>query len=134
MLVNNNIFELPLQIKPEHIDELGHVNNIVYLKWVQDLAIAHWQKEAHPDDQKALIWVVVRHEIDHKRSAMPNDELLGKTWVGQASAKAFERFSEIVRTSDGKTLASAKTIWCPIDVKTGKPTAVNERVRKDFSV
>lgn len=130
---NTTKYEMPLVIKPEHIDELKHVNNIVYLKWVQDLAVAHWQAAAPADVQKELVWVVVRHEIDYKRSALPGDEIFGRTWVGKASRRSFERFSEIIRKKDGKVLAAAKTFWCPIDVKTGRPTAVSEAIKEQFS-
>jgi acyl-CoA thioester hydrolase len=127
-------FELPIAVRPEDIDELGHVNNVVYLRWVQELAVAHWTAAATAEQQATLAWVAVRHEIDYKRPAMPGDVLVGRTWVGEADARTFERHSEIVRVADGRLLAKARTLWCPIARATGKPTAVDPAVRARFSV
>ncbi len=124
---------MPISIAPEDVDQLGHVNNVVYLRWVQELAIAHWQAAAPPEDQAKLVWVVMRHEIDYKHPAKPGDALLGRTWVGPASRLAFERRSEIVRAGDGRLLAQARTLWCPLDAATGRPTPVSAAVRSRFS-
>jgi acyl-CoA thioester hydrolase len=125
-------FELPIRILPRDIDELGHVNNVVYLRWVQEAAVAHWRHAASLVDQEKLAWVVVRHEIDYKRSAGPDDEIVARTWIGTARA-TFERLTEIVRTSDDEILARARTVWCPIDAVTGKPTLASRQVREQFS-
>lgn len=126
-------FELPITVQPEEIDQLGHVNNVVYLKWVQEAAIAHWSAAAHPEDQASLFWVVTRHEIDYRRPAFEGDEILARTWIGSADRFAFDRHTELVRVKDGKVLATARTVWCPIDPTTGRPTDVSERVRRQFS-
>ena len=126
-------YELRLRVTPADIDELGHVNNVVYLRWVQEAAVAHWRAAAAPEDQAALRWVVIRHEIDYKRPAMPDDEIVATTWVGTASRLAFERHTELKRT-DGRLLARALTVWCPIDAVSGKPTDVSAGVRSRFSV
>lgn len=126
-------FELSLTVEPADIDLLGHVNNVTYLRWVQEAATAHWTAAAPAEDQAKSLWVVLRHEIDYKRAALLGDEILARTWVGAATRVKFERFTEILRTSDGAVLASAKTIWCPIDVRTMKPVAVSAEVRARFS-
>jgi acyl-CoA thioester hydrolase len=127
-------FEIRLKVVPADIDQLGHVNNIVYLRWVQEAAVAHWRAVAPPADQEALFWVVVRHEIDYKRPALPGDEVAAYTWVGAATRRTFERHTELVRVSDGRLLAKAVTLWCPMDAKTGRPTDVSDEVRRLFSV
>jgi acyl-CoA thioester hydrolase len=127
-------FELPIHIQPSDIDELGHVNNVVFLRWVQDAAVAHWRATAPAADQAVLVWVVVRHEIDYKRPAQPDDEIVAVTWVGTAKRRAFDRHTELLRASDRKLLARARTVWCPIAVATGKPTDVSAEVRRRFSV
>lgn len=126
-------YELPITVRPEDIDLLGHVNNIVYLRWVQDAAVAHWRAVADPRDQDALFWVIVRHEIDYKRPALLADAILAVTWVGATVGRNFERFTEIRRTADAKVLAQARTLWCPMDRVTGRPTEVNDTVRARFS-
>jgi acyl-CoA thioester hydrolase len=127
-------FKLPIDIQPADIDQLGHVNNVVFLRWVQDAAVAHWRAAAPAADQAKLMWVVVRHEIDYKRPAFLGDEIVAHTWVGGASRRAFERHTELRRGSDDQVLARARTVWCPIDTATGKPTDVSPEVRARFSV
>ena len=81
-------FELPISIEPADIDELGHVNNVTYVRWVQDAAVAHWRAAAPAEDQDKLVWVVLRHEIDYKQSAFPGDHVVARTWVGSAQPGA----------------------------------------------
>lgn len=128
------IFELPRDILPGDIDDLGHVNNVVYLRWVQDIAIAHWSTAATPEQQAEVAWVAIRHEIDYKHPALPGDGIVARTWVGTADSHRFERLTEITRAADGKLLAQARTVWCPINRTTGKLTRVSDAVRARFSV
>jgi acyl-CoA thioester hydrolase len=127
-------YEMPVRVGPADIDDLNHVNNIVYVRWVQDVAKAHWFCAAPPEDQAGLIWMVVRHEIDYLSPAVADDELILRTWIGAAAGLRFDRHTEILRAADRKVLAKAKTVWVPIDPATGRPKRVSERVRKMFSV
>ena len=127
-------YELPIDVQPEDIDDLGHVNNVTYLRWVQEAATAHWRAVAAPADQEQLYWVVVRHEIDYLHPAMPGDRIVARTWVGTATRIKFDRHTELLRERDRKPLARARTVWCPIDARTGKPTAVSAEVRAVFSI
>ena len=129
-----NKFELEIKVAESDIDLLGHVNNIVYLKWVQDAAVAHWINAATEDQKENLFWVIKRHEIDYKQSALPGDEIIAVTWVGRATELVFERYTEILRARDRRLLAKAKTLWIPINIKTGKPARVDADVRESFSV
>lgn len=126
-------FELPLAITPADIDELGHVNNVVYVRWVQDVATAHWRAAATPAQQDAIAWVALRHEIDYKHPARLGDAVAAQTWVGQAESVRFERHVEIIRVTDGKVLARSRTVWCPISRTTGKVVRVGDDVRQAFS-
>lgn len=126
-------FEIRIPVEEGDIDELGHVNNVVYVRWVQDAAVAHWQAEAAAGDQARYVWIVLRHEIDYKQPAMPGDEIVARTWVGSASRLKFERLTEILRARDRKVLASARTVWCPIGRETGRPEPVSPEVRERFS-
>ena len=125
-------FEMAIAVAPEDIDVMGHVNNVVYVRWVQDVAVAHWQAGATREQQNAIAWVVVRHEIDYKRPAMPGDTVVARTWVGTATAQTFERHTEILR--NGKVLVRARTLWCPVDIRSGRPLRVPQQVRDRFSV
>ena len=133
MNLSTSPFELSLEVQPEDIDQLQHVNNVVYLRWVQEAAIAHWTAAASPEAQATLFWVVTRHEIDYKRPAVLGDRILARTWVGPASQWSFERNTELLRASDGVLLARARTLWCPMDLRTGRPTRVDDEVRGAFS-
>src|ERR1019366_6932452 len=127
-------FELAIEVQPADIDQLGHVNNVTYLRWVQEAAAAHWTAAAPATDQAKLVWVVVRHEIDYKQPAFLGDGIIARTWVGSASRIRFERFTELLRERDRGVLAEARTLWCPIDSRTGKPVSVSPEVRTRFSV
>ena len=129
-----NTFETTVTVQPADIDGQNHVNNTVYLRWVQDVATAHWSAHASPEAQAAIGWVVLRHEIDYKLPACLGDQIVLRTWVGEASRLKFERFTEIRRKSDDQLLSQARTVWVPIDTRTGKPTRVSAEVRAQFSI
>jgi acyl-CoA thioester hydrolase len=124
---------MTVPVLPGDIDEQNHVNNTVYLRWVQDVATAHWRALASAEAQAAIAWVVLRHEIDYKTPATLDDEIALRTWVGRATRLTFERFTEIRRKSDRQLFSQARTLWCPIDVNTGRPTRVSAEVRARFS-
>lgn len=126
-------YELPITIVAADIDPLGHVNNVTYLRWVQEAAVAHWTAAAPAEEQARLLWIVLRHEIDYKQPTHLGDAVLARTWVGAATRLRFERFTEILRAADRVVLASAKTIWCPVDRQTLRPVAVSATVRQFFS-
>jgi acyl-CoA thioester hydrolase len=126
-------FERDFAIDPSDIDELGHVNNVVYLRWAQDIATAHWRAAAAPEHQEAIAWVALRHEIDYAHPALPGDGIIASTWVGSADAVRFERFVEILRARDRRVLARVRTLWCPISRATGRITRVGDDVRQLFS-
>jgi len=126
-------FELAIQVRPSDIDAMGHVNNVVYLRWVQDVAVAHWRSAATAAQQEAVLWVVARHEIDYKHPARLGDDIVARTWVGAAARGTFERHTEILRAGDRRLLARTRTLWCPVDPHTLKPMHVDDDVRRAFS-
>ena len=130
----SDAFEMEIAVAPADIDGLGHVNNVVYVRWVQDIAVAHWRALASPADQEKFLWIVVRHEIDYKQAARLGDTILARTWVGAATRIRFERHTELLRASDRVLLAKARTVWCPIDALSGKLASVGVEVRARFSV
>ncbi len=128
-------FEMTVSVLPNDIDEQNHVNNTVYLRWVQEVATAHWRARASQEAQESIGWVVLRHEIDYKTPAALGDQIVLRTWVGKATwvTFAFERFTEIRRNGDGQLLSKARTLWCPINAQTGRPARVPAEVRAQFS-
>src|SRR6266436_5775352 len=127
-------FEIRVSVIPGDIDAQNHVNNTVYLRWVQEVATAHWQAIASSEAQEGIGWVVLRHEIDYKTPACLGDDLVLRTWVCKASRLTFERFTEIRRSSDGQLLSKARTLWCPINAQTSRPARVSGEVRAQFSI
>ncbi|MEP6618901.1 MAG: thioesterase family protein [bacterium] len=126
-------YELPITVQADDIDEMDHVNNVVYLRWVQDVATAHWMSAASAEAQQEIAWVALRHEIDYKRPALAGDDIVARTWVGAADGHRFERLTEIVRAKDGRVLAKARTLWCPVSRETGKLTRISDAIRGAFS-
>lgn len=108
-------------VQPEEIDELEHVNNVCYLAWVNDVAIAHWNSLTSVADRARLVWVALRHEIDYRAEALANDVVLVKTWTGRAVGLRYRRHTQIVREHDNMLLAEALTLWCPMDAKSRRP-------------
>ena len=116
----------------EHIDELGHVNNAVWVRWIQDVAIAHWRAAAGSEYVDAYIWVVIRHEIDYLRPLLEGETVTGRTWVGEAPKGArFDRHVEFVG-DDGKPRVRARTTWAIIDRASGRPIRVPKEVAEPF--
>ena len=125
-------FERAITAGPDDIDELGHVNNAVWVRWIQDMATAHWNAVADPAHVDAYVWVVIRHEIDYLRSAGPGETVTGRTWVGEAPKGArFDRHVEFIG-ADGKPRVRAKTTWAIIDKANGRPIRVPPEVVAPF--
>ena len=130
--MTNPAFELELTAGAEHIDELGHVNNAVWVQWIQRAAVAHWDFAADPAHKDAYYWVVVRHEIDYLRAAHLGDTITARTWVGDAPTGArFDRYVEFTGPQ-GKTCVRAKTEWAIIDKALGRPIRVPREVVAPF--
>jgi acyl-CoA thioester hydrolase len=126
------VFELTLTALPEHIDELGHVNNAVWVQWIQQVAVAHWEALADAAHRDAYFWVVVRHEIDYLRAAVAGDRIEARTWVGEAPKGArFDRHMEFIDCA-GKVCVRAKTQWAIIDKASGRPIRVPVEVIAPF--
>lgn len=126
-------YSLPIRVADSDIDPLGHVNNVAFLRYVQEAATAHWFAAAPPDLQSAFTWVVRKHEIEYFRPGLPGDELLLRTWVGEAAGATWERFTEIHRPSDAQVLVKARTVWVLLDAATGRPRRVDPRMIESLS-
>lgn len=102
------------------IDILGHVNNAVWVAWIQDVALAHWESVAPQAVQDACFFVVTRHEIDYRGNVSEGETVTGETWVDEPPRGA--RFNRNVRFigADGKVRVEAKTTWAMIEKATGR--------------
>jgi acyl-CoA thioester hydrolase len=130
--MTNPVFEMTLKAGSEHIDELLHVNNAVWVQWIQQVAVAHWEALADQAHKDAFLWVVVRHEIDYLRPALEGDVVTARTWIGGAPHGArSERLMEFVGP-DGKVFVRAKTQWAIVDKALGRPIRVPVEVIAPF--
>jgi len=122
-------FTLPFTAGPEHIDELGHVNNAVWVQWMQDISVTHWNTVADPADVAAYFWVVVRHEIDYRGNVSLGDTVTGRTWITDPPRGVrFNRNIDFV-DRDGKVIVSAVSTWALMEKATGRI----KRVPKDMA-
>ncbi len=126
------VFEIKIAVNPADIDDQGHVNNVTYVRWVQDVALAHWVARATKEHRDRLMWLVLRHEIDYKQSAQLGDEILARTWIGMATRARLERWTSLHRAADGMLLAKARTMWCPIDAHTRRPAGITSDLLEMF--
>jgi acyl-CoA thioester hydrolase len=114
------------------IDELGHVNNTVWVRWVQDLATAHWARAATSEQAAAYVWVVVRHEVDYLGNVKEGDTVTGRTWVAtEAVGAKFDRFAEF--SKGGRVIVRARTTWVILARGSARPIRVPKEVVERFS-
>ncbi len=117
-------FERQITAAPEDIDEHGHVNNAAWVRWIQDVATAHWYHTARPQDRDAYVWLVVRHEIDYLRAVGPAETVTARTWIAEPPRGArCDRHMEFTG-SDGQARVRAKTTWAVLDKSNGRPIRV----------
>lgn len=117
-------YSFTILVSPNDIDDLNHVNNVVYLHWVLEAANQHWKSGAGPELKKNYLWVVLSHSIKYHKPAYESDELEITTWVENFTATYCERHTQIKNKHTRETLVTAVTRWCPVSVKTMKPTRI----------
>ena len=126
------MFELRITAGAADIDELGHVNNAVWVQWIQEVATSHWRAAARPEHVESYFWVIVRHEIEYLRPAFEGDRVTARTWVGEAPKGAkFDRIMEFAG-NDGRVCVRARTFWAIIDKAAGRPIRVPPEVVAPF--
>ncbi len=136
-------FEYTLIVPSSAIDVMGHVNNVVYLDWVQTAASKHWNhatEDYFKDEDlteerigiKKMAWVVLDHHIRYKAEALEGEELIIKTYVEKMSGVRSERHTVITRKSDQKILVTAVTNWCLLKMPEAKPMRIPEEIHRLF--
>jgi acyl-CoA thioester hydrolase len=131
--MNNKVFEYLITILPIDIDEQNHVNNISYLKWVQEAAIAHWTSVATKEMNEQYMWVVSRHEIDYLKQAFIHNKLVAKTWVVEPEGAKSFRYVDIYDMETNNIIAKIKTTWYLLDAKTKRPRRIEADLVTVFS-
>lgn len=128
--VHRPVFTASLQPTPDDIDELGHVNNAVYVRWIQEIAVAHWRSVAAAEHVDRVVWVVTRHEIDYRAPSLLGETLTIRTWVGEPKGARFDRYVEIL--CGGKVRVRAVTTWALVDRDTRRPMRVTADIAAPF--
>lgn len=131
-LTDKKIFEYSITVMPDHLDELQHVNNVVYVQFMQDVADKHWRSVVSTELEDEVIWVVRRTEIDYLNQAFLHDELMVRTWTGEHSTVSWNRHYEIIRISDQKKIITAQSVWVLLDKITGRPRRIDEKILNRF--
>ena len=125
-------FEMRITASEADIDELGHVNNAVWVRWIQDVATTHWEKTAPPEHQSAYFWVVTRHEIDYLRAVLAGETVTARTWIPDPPRGArFDRHIEFVG-ADGQPRVRSKTTWAIVERASGRALRVPPEVAAPF--
>ncbi|REE00098.1 acyl-CoA thioesterase [Marinoscillum furvescens] len=125
------VYEERLTVSNEHLDELGHVNNVVYLQWIQDIARAHWERLASDELKSAYLWVVLSHHIRYHKPGLPGDELRLVTFVKDTEGVRSVRRVEVFKNET--LLVEAETEWCMIDTKRRRPTRIPDEIKHLFA-
>ena len=129
---DREVFVLPLEVRPEHIDANGHVNNVVYVGWLQDAGTAHWNARFSEDDRARWSWVATRHEIDYLRGIEPGAKgVVARTWVGEPHGPRFNRYVRI-EDGEGRLCAQGVTEWVLVDAATMRPHRIPADVLPAF--
>lgn len=125
-------FSLTFTALPEHIDAMGHVNNAVWVQWMEDVATAHWEAQARPEDVARYVWFVTRHEIDYRGNIRVGETALATTAIPDPPHGArFDRLIEF-RDGGGKLLVSARSTWAMIERVSGRLVRIPAEVAAPF--
>ncbi|MAK62672.1 MAG: acyl-ACP thioesterase [Ponticaulis sp.] len=115
-------------------DILGHVNNVSYVRWVEETAVAHWEHVADEDLKARNVFVLLRHEIDYRDQILPGETAIARTWLGRAKGPRFERFVDIRKPRATKFSSFSRLDWCMLDIETRRPMRVDQRILEAFQV
>ena len=120
-----------LKVEQDHIDNLNHVNNAVYLQWVQEVAYLHWNELAPKKIRDAYVWMILRHEIDYLQQAYLNDDITIYTWIDESNGVKSTRVVHIYCSE--KLLTTSKTTFCLLDKKNLRPKRISPEILQLFT-
>jgi acyl-CoA thioester hydrolase len=131
-----DIYQHEVRVTPEMVDRNGHVNNVAYVQWMQDAAVAHARAAGCTQASRELgaTWVVRTHQIEYLRPVFAGDSITVLTWVANFRKVRSLRRYKLVRTGDQAVVAEAETDWVFVDASTGRPRPIPEEVRRTLPV
>ncbi len=123
-----HIYEQELTVTKNHLDELHHVNNIEYVKWVQDIAEAHWDLKTSHEIRQNHYWFMISHHITYKGQAFLGELILLKTFILDSKGAKSIRAVEIYNKKTNKLLATSETTWCFMSHDSNRPTRIPKTI------
>jgi acyl-CoA thioester hydrolase len=128
-------FKYEIDVPPEAVDANGHVNNVVYVQWMQDAAVNHYNSEGCRPVSDALgaTWFIRKHTVEYKQPSFPGDRISVYTWLVKITTTSTQRRYAFVRTSDGALLVRGETMWVFVDAATGRPKSIPDEIRARFT-
>lgn len=126
------IFEKLITVSTKDLDELNHVNNVRYVKWVNDIAKEHWKQNTTKDIRDNYFWVVISHFIEYKSSALLDDIIKLKTYIIKTEGAKSTRIVEMYNAKTEKLIAKSETIWCLINSKSLRPSRITQKMTSLF--
>ena len=127
------ILEKEITVSKNDLDDVNHVNNVIYIHWVQEIAKEHWKSRVSNEMIKNYYWVLLEHQIKYLNPALLNDKIMIKTYIEKTEGIRSNRIVEIYNRNNDKLLVKSKTIWCLINAKTNKPNRITDEIRKAFN-
>lgn len=126
------VFSMEMTVPQTAIDSLGHVNNVIYLEWVQEVSSRHWAHSVSLSVQEQVKWIVLSHFISYKKPAFQDEVLVLSTWVEKFEGVKSERHVEIRRKKDDQLLVKTKTLWCLVDSRSRRPKRLTPEMEAPF--
>lgn len=128
-------FQCKARIPKTAIDRFGHVNNVFYLKLIQQAAEKHWRRKTPIEIRKKVGWVVLDHYVEYKKPAHEKEILTLKTWIESHGNVKCIRHTEILREEEDGTfslIAKARTTWCIMDLLYFRPSRITAEITEPY--
>jgi len=131
---HHQIFQTRFQVTPRVIDKNGHVNNVTYVQWMQDLAVRHYESLGGVELTRSMgaTWVVRSHHIVYHNPAFEGDWIEARTWVVNLRKVRSLRRYQFLRISDGKMLVEGETDWVFVEIQSGRLLAIPPEIAELF--
>jgi len=130
------VYRIDIKVPAQLVDGNGHVNNVAYVRWMQDAAVDHSNATGCTEASSALgaTWVVRAHRIEYLRPAFAGDIIIVLTWVANFRKVHSLRKYKFIRQADSVLLAEAETDWVFVNAKSGRPMAIPDSIKNAFQI
>ncbi len=119
-------------VEEEDLDDMGHVNNVRYVSWIQEISAEHWQSRAPEAIREQVAWVVYNHNITYYAPALPGEKIRISTYIDRTEKAFSYRVVQMHREKDDTLLLKAITTWCMVDIHSHRPKRIGPEIRNLF--